>query len=241
MRRVASLVVVALASLAFVSSSHAASSARVALNKVLPEMKFTGVPISDAIDFLRDTSNANIHVNWRALEQLGVGRDTTVNINLRSVPLRKCLDLLLSDTGLGGNLTYYVDEGVIEITTREIADHQLITRVYPVDDLLMEIPDFEGPNLSLEGSASTSGGGGNGTSSGNSGGGLFPSSDSNKDSEKTKTKSEKADDLVKLIMDTIQPDVWRENGGPAAIRYWNGNLIVTAPRSVHEALGGPID
>src|SRR4051812_36067535 len=98
MRRFASLVVVVASALFLASSARAANPARIALNKVLPEMKFTGVPLSDAIDFLRDTSNANIHVNWRALEQLSVGRDTTVNINLRSVPLRKVLDLLLSDT-----------------------------------------------------------------------------------------------------------------------------------------------
>ena len=32
-------------------------------------------------------------------------------------------------------------------------------------------------------------------------------------------------------------------GKPSAkqIRFFNGSLIVTAPRSVHEALGGPVD
>jgi hypothetical protein len=59
--------------------------------------------------------------------------------------------------------------------------------------------------------------------------------------EKTKTKTERAEELVTMIRDTVYPDVWRENGGPASIRYYNGNLIVTASRSVHEALGGPID
>ena len=44
-----------------------------------------------------------------------------------------------------------------------------------------------------------------------------------------------------MIRETIRPDVWREAGGPASIRYYNGNLIVTAPRSVQEALGGPTE
>jgi hypothetical protein len=35
--------------------------------------------------------------------------------------------------------------------------------------------------------------------------------------------------------------VWRQNGGPASIRFFNGTLIVTAPRSVHEAIGGPLE
>ena len=50
-----------------------------------------------------------------------------------------------------------------------------------------------------------------------------------------------ADQLVTLIRETIRPTIWKENGGTAAIRYYNGNLIVTAPRSVHEAIGGPLE
>ena len=32
-----------------------------------------------------------------------------------------------------------------------ISDQQLITRVYPVDDLVMEIPNFVGPSFNLSG------------------------------------------------------------------------------------------
>ncbi len=42
-------------------------------------------------------------------------------------------------------------------------------------------------------------------------------------------------------MDTVEPEVWRENGGTASIRYFRGRLIITAPRSVHEQIGGAID
>jgi len=55
------------------------------------------------------------------------------------------------------------------------------------------------------------------------------------------TKTERADALVKMIREVIRPEIWRENGGEASIRYYNGNLVVTAPRSVHEALGGPLE
>jgi hypothetical protein len=59
--------------------------------------------------------------------------------------------------------------------------------------------------------------------------------------EKVKTKQERADDLVTLVRETIRPEIWKENGGTAAVRYYNGNLIVTAPRSVQEAIGGPLE
>jgi len=35
--------------------------------------------------------------------------------------------------------------------------------------------------------------------------------------------------------------VWKEQGGPATIRYYNGMLVVTAPRAIQEAIGGDYD
>ena len=42
-----------------------AVSAKHSLDMVLPATNLDNVSISDAIDFLRDVSGANIHVNWR--------------------------------------------------------------------------------------------------------------------------------------------------------------------------------
>jgi len=75
------------------------------LSRSLPEMKFTGVTFGDAIDFIRDASGANIHVNWKALEGQNVTPDTTVNLRLRAVTLKKVLNLLLSDQ----SLPFFVD------------------------------------------------------------------------------------------------------------------------------------
>src|SRR4051794_26247153 len=161
--------VVALVTVWFASPGHAEVSAKRALNSVLPATNLDNVSLNDAIDFLRDVSGANIHVNWRALEGIGVGKDTQVNVRLRSVPLRKVLDLVISEAGAGTGLTYYVDQGVIEITTREIADKELFTRVYLVQDLIVEVPDFVGPDFNItQNNSSTSGHGGGGGGGGQS-------------------------------------------------------------------------
>src|SRR5947209_5890062 len=97
------------------------------LEQKLPEVKFTNVALKDALDFIRDVTAANIHVNWRAIETAGVSQDTNVNMHLREVPVRKALNLLLSEAG-SGTLTYYIDQGVIEITTKELADKEMFTR-----------------------------------------------------------------------------------------------------------------
>jgi hypothetical protein len=263
MRRV--LCFVALLAVVLISSDRApaessvsARAKRSVLDQTLPEVKFTNVALKDAIEFFRDVTGANIHVNWRAMETAGVAADTNVNMRLREVPFRKALGLLLSEAGAGTALTYYVDSNVIEVTTRELADKELFTRVYPVDDLVVDIPDFnQVPDLSLLATSTggTGGGGGGGRSgggggySGGGGGGgggqgLFGGQGLNGNggnSEKTKSKQERGEDLVKLIEELVYPDVWRDNGGPASIRYYNGQLIVTAPRSVHEAIAGRMD
>jgi len=217
--------------MASTSASAAEVSARRVLNNVLPDVKFDNVSISDAIDFLRDVSAANIHVNWRALEEVGVGKDTTVNVRLRAVSLRKILSMVLNEAGTGNALTYYIDDNVIEVTTRELADKQLITKIYPVDDLIMEVPDFVGPDFQIN-QASSAGG------SGSSGSLINSGTDNN---QSVVTRAERAQQLVETIQTIIQPEIWNVNGGTAAIRFWNGSLIVTAPRSVHEALGGYVE
>ena len=224
------------------SLASAQVAPRAALEKDLPEIKMDGVALVDVIEFLRDASGANLNVNWRALEQNGVSKDTPVSIRLRNVSLRRVLSLLLDQAG-SGLLTFYSEDNVIEVTTREIADSKMITRIYPVADLLMDIPDFEGPSLSLGNNNNNGGnGGGNGNNGGGGGsGGIFNTQNSNKDEEKGKTREERAQDLVDLITTILFPNVWQVNGGKASIRFFNGNLIVTAPASVHEALGGPLE
>lgn len=256
MRRLLALTAVAalgVSSVAMAQNSKAGVVGRRSLSMTLPEVKFQGATLKDCFEFLRDVTSANIHVNWKALEAAGIGQDTQVNVRLREVSLRKVLNTLLSEAGAGVGLTYYTADGVIEVTTAELADKEMITRVYPVDDLLMEIPDFDNaPDFSLNSSGSGGSGGSGGRSSsrgggggGGGGGGLFGGGGGgggqDRGSEKTTTKAERAEALVTLIRETVRPDIWRENGGIASIRYYNGHLVVTAPRSVHEAIGGPVE
>lgn len=260
MRRIVAAMLIALLVVPMVGPHHSASASdvtararRSALDQVLPEVRFTNVALKDALEFLRDVTGANIHVNWKAIEAAGVAQDTNVNMRLREVPMRKALTLLLNEAAAGTSLTYYFDQNVLEITTRDLADKEMFTRVYPVEDLVMDIPDFtNSPDLSLAAtSTGGSGGGGGGRGGGSSGGGgggggggsgLFGGGGNTAAAdEKHKTKTERGEDLVTLIRETVYPDVWRDNGGNASIRYFNGQLIVTAPRSVHEAIGGVVD
>ena len=241
MRRLIALSVVAsIIALAPIASAQAtrpsdspSANPTAGMARKLPELKLNGVPLADAIDFLRDVSGLNIHVNWRALELLNVTKQTPVNLQFRSVSAGVVLRTLVNELGQG-TITYFIEDGVVEVTTTEIADSKVYTRVYPVDDLVMEIPNFAGPTFNLQQQSNTASGGGGGGSSSQS---LFGGSGQTV-VEQTASKQQRGDALVKLITDTVRPDIWRENGGTATIRFFNGHLIVTAPRSVHESIGG---
>ncbi|HET6250387.1 MAG TPA: hypothetical protein VFE47_22055 [Tepidisphaeraceae bacterium] len=228
-----------------VTTSAPANATRTQLNQTLPEVQFNGVALNDAIDFLRDVSGANIAVNWKALEEAGVTKDTPINVRLRAVSMKKALQMVLTEAGGGDKLGYDVDGNVISITTKELVDSKMYTRVYSILDLITEIPDFtDAPDISLNTTSNNQqqnpqGGGQIGASGQGQGQSQGPFGSNNVgDKTPPKSREDRAKDLVDLIVAIIQPDVWQDNGGKASIRYFNGSIIVTAPRSVQEAIGG---
>jgi hypothetical protein len=207
------------------SAKAAPSEARLALTTVLPEVNISSVPLADALDTLAGLSGANFDVDWKTLEAAGVSRQTPVSLQLHGVRLEKILRMLLSQAAGGDSLTFYIEDNVIEITTLAKADQQLVTVVYDVTDLIALDDNFDPTIPSVTVSAGGGGGGGN-----------LPSSTGNNASS---TPDMRAAKLIKIIENAVRPEIWKDNGsGAATIEYWDGKLIITAPRSVQEAIGG---
>ena len=90
------------------------------LQKRIPEFRLEGTALSDVIDFLRDVTDANIFVNWRALERAGIDRTAPVTLRCRDVSFDKVLRLLLEEVGGGTvRLSYTADQNVISISVAE--------------------------------------------------------------------------------------------------------------------------
>ena len=107
------------------------------LGRRLPEINFADVAFTDVVDFLRDVTNANIFVNWRALEAAGIDRNAKVSVRLKDVAFGKALDTILKSVGGDAvKLAYAVDQGVITVSTAEDLGQNVITRVYDVRDLV---------------------------------------------------------------------------------------------------------
>ena len=113
-------------------------------NRMLPELSFNAVGLTDVLEFLGDISGTKIEVDWKALEAAGVGRNTPITLHLQNVKFSKALDATLEAAGGGkAKLLYHYHDGVLTITTAE--DHprkeedryktSLLVRVYDIRDL----------------------------------------------------------------------------------------------------------
>jgi beta-lactamase regulating signal transducer with metallopeptidase domain/type II secretory pathway component GspD/PulD (secretin) len=186
------------------------AKALAALDRNMPEINFSAVPFADCIDFLRDVTNVNIFVNWKALEASGVDRATVVSARLRDVKFSKALKMILKDVGGADvKLGYEVDDGVITISTEEDLAKNVVTRVYDIRDLIIDpgddpLNDFVGAETSKPGATS-------------------------RPATQAQSPREQAVKLItQLLQDTIAPDSWKDKGGAAgSVRELSGQLIIT--------------
>jgi hypothetical protein len=215
-------------------ASAAPRSARLMLMHLVPQAKLDNVSLEESLNFIRDVTGANLVVDWAALQSANVDKQTEVNVSLRNVRLEKLLQIILREAAGGDTLTYYTDENIIFVTTKEIADSKLITLMYYVNDIIgpsqQFVPQAAGISApSLSGGSATGGGGGS------TGGGSVSVSVGQTNNTQTAVAA-----IITMIENNIRPEVWKDNGGASTIDFWNGYLIITAPRSVQEAIGGPI-
>src|SRR4029078_11048296 len=96
---------------------------------------FVEQPLKDAMMYLGDLHKIPIVLSQKKLEEASVSLDTPVTKTLRGVTLRSALRLILKDL----ELTYVIRDEVLQITTPEDAESQLITKVYPVGDLVIPV------------------------------------------------------------------------------------------------------
>ena len=96
-------------------------------------MDFHEQPLSDVVEYLKERHGIRVQLDVKSLTDVGVSGDTPVTKAVKGVSLRSALRLLLRDYGL----TYLIKDEVLLITTPEKADEELLTRIYPVADLVL--------------------------------------------------------------------------------------------------------
>ncbi len=135
-------------------------------------MDFEETPLQDVVDYLHDYHGIEIQLDIKALEDAAVGTDTPVTRRLKGISLRSALRLVLGAM----DLTYVVKDEVLLITTKERADSELVTKAYPVADLVIPIRSMSmggmgGGMMGGMGGGGMGGGGMGGMGGGGMGGG----------------------------------------------------------------------
>ena len=110
--------------------------------KVLQSINFQKAPLNAVVAFFRDLTGANFYVNWKALAQLGVTRESPVSLKLDGVAASSALDLIVEQlTSNDDNINrvhWVIDEGIVVISTGAALNVRLKTRTYDVADLMTQ-------------------------------------------------------------------------------------------------------
>lgn len=213
------------------------------MRETLTTVNLDAVPGKLALEIWSNQTNVPLVVNWNSLEAQGVDPNAPVTLNLGKVPAEAVLSLIIQqvhpDPTDYDELLLDVQQWYVRVMTKEDALKRSTTKLYFIGDLLMDIPNFDNaPGFDLNDALSNTSTGGSNRSGGNGESELFKIDDEN-DDKQSLTKEEKAERIAQMIRDTIEPDIWRENGGRyGSVRYYRGMLIVKAPEFVHQQIGG---
>jgi len=134
-------------------------------------IEFTGTPLRDVISYISEIHDIPILLDTAALGEQGITGDEEVSLVVNGIKLRSALALLLENVNQV-ELAYVIQNEVMRITTKEVADDTLTTRVYPVADLVIQPRVLGGAGGGL-GGGGVFGGGGGGFGGGGLGGGGF--------------------------------------------------------------------
>ena len=198
------------------------------------EFNFSETPLGMAMDFLRDVSGQNFHVNWRSLEASGITKDTPITLKARGISVARALDLITGQLNVGrdryASIYWIVEQGVVHVASGEALNKTTKVRIVEVGDLLMVVPNFKGPRIDLSaGTGNTTGnngaGGGNNPLFGNA-----PAGGNQDNTEGEQSVEEQRKELRKGLVDTIKlsigEDMWAPTG-KGSITILRDKLIIS--------------
>jgi hypothetical protein len=194
------------------------------LSRVLDEVRFDDTPLDQAIEWIRDQTHANISVDWRSLEGVGIDKSTPIRLHLWDVRASKVLSEVLELAGSDAALIgYRVEDGVARVRSRDELSKLTVLRIYDVRTLLKNVvasrrrlrDELDSPPPPAAPAATTTG-------PAAFLGAVSPVSPPTGD-----PYSDTAEELLNLVREQVDPDSWRENGGSiGTLREWAGRLLI---------------
>ena len=105
--------------------------------------EFLDEPLEDVFRTFSDLSGIPFYVDWPALSDAGIDQSTPVTIHIGDVPMVVVFERVLGQLSDAEIITYDIQDGILEISTKTALDERVTLEVYNITDLLFEIRDFD--------------------------------------------------------------------------------------------------
>ena len=201
-------------------------------------IQFRDQRLEDVITFITELTGADLEPLWMDdRNPEGLDKDQPITLRANRVTALKLLEMVLEQAAgpasfySGGNTWQVTEWGAIQCGPKERLAMRRRVEVYPIDDMLFIIPDYdEAPEIDLQSVLQGGGGGG--------GGGQSPFRDTQQDRQDTRPRAERAEEIIDILTALVEPEQWTTGGGTSTMRYFQGGIIVSAPDFVHRQLNG---
>ncbi len=108
------------------------------LNKTITA-KMDNIDLESFFNWIGKQMDVTILVDKIAVETIGVGMQTEVSVNARSLAARSVLRKVLAELGMA----YVVTEDGLRITSLEVAKNTMVTRAHYVGDLVYAVTNYQ--------------------------------------------------------------------------------------------------
>ena len=222
-------------------------------------LDFEDTEFSSVVDFLDKKHDLKVQLHQSAIDA-GLGMDDLVTMNFNATRLSTALDMFLEKY----DATFTIKDNCLILLSTDEAQNHLRIKVYDCRKLLAEIKPRKQPV-----SAGFGGGGFPGTLSPGKSGGVFNVKQDDQKKEEQPKKAEQtqpqtnqvngpnqtktppkhpelrtytpSEQLIDLIIESVDPDHWEENGGMGTIREINGIVVVAQTESTHRKVNRLLD
>lgn len=200
---------------------------------------FNETRVEDALRFVTDVTGADIEPMWMDDRNTsGLNKDTVLTFSVKNATaldvIEKIIEKIPSDEmGLGGGSWQMSSSGSIQIGPKERLNRFKRVEIYPIRDLLIDLPDYtDAPTMDLNNLLQQGG------TQGGGGGAQSPFEEQNNERER-RSLEERANELVDILTQLVESEQWVQNGGDGGtMRVWRDSLIVNAPDYMHRGLNG---
>ena len=197
------------------------------------EHSFKNEPLKNVIATYRQATGVNFHVNWRALQNVGIDREEPITLEVKNISISRALDMVTDQLSEGKDkfesIYWLINRGVVSITSGHALNTKTIVTIHDVADLLFAAPNFKGPRLgrSTRGAGSSqndttgifdvAAGGGDGGAIG----------DGMEKEDAAETRNQAKSSLEKIIKDSIGEEMWISGGGKGSVRFFRNKMIIS--------------